>query len=283
MSMIDKKKFTVVLLDDDLKSMDKEKTEIDNYLKDKGLEPEWIMLPDGKEIEAILEKNPDLVLIDKNMDEESDGLAVVQKVRQKSELIDILLYSAKGIQEKDFREASKYTAVELVNDKIIADQTQSLIDRNLAKWEDIVFLRGIVISKIIDLELKINSIFGKYFKITGEKEHHFNDLILENSSNSLEGKKKALKRLLQATNNESLYDGLGKLGYLQQQRNFLAHCKVDPDNRNWLISMGEPQKFEKKHMLELFQKIKEISDKIDVLLGIDLTQNATSEAETQAK
>ncbi len=280
MSMIDKKKFIVVLLDDDLKSMTKEQNEIDDYLKGKELEPEWITCTNGNEIDKIVGENPDLVLIDKNMEDESDGLAVVEKVRQKSELIDILLYSAKGIEQKDFVEATKYTAVELVNDKIIADQAKSLIDRNLAKWEDIVFLRGIVISKIIDLELKMNTVFGNYFQVSDKKAEHFHNLILENSSNSLEGKKKALKRLLASTNNSALYEGLSKIGDIQQQRNFLAHCKVDPNNRNWLISLGEPKKFEKTDMVELFKKINEVSDKIEEISKKDLTQT-TETCESQ--
>lgn len=269
MSANEEKEFTIMLVDDDIESIRAEISEVEQYLKEKNRKMK--LLPDntGEKVDEFLDTNSiELALTDKSILTEDDGLKIIDKVRNKSDLIDILLYSAKGIKLEDYRQASLYTSVQVYEDKTIADITKSLIDRNLAKWNDVIFLRGIVISKIIDLELEINSIFVEYFKVSQDKAHHFNDLILENTFNSLEGKKSALVKIADERGIASDIEGLStKVQYLQKYRNILAHAKSDERNRKLFIRMGSSEEINKEKMEEIFGKITEVTNMLGKVKG----------------
>ena len=40
-----------------------------------------------------------------------------------------------------------------------------MINKNLLKWQDVVFLRGMIISKTIELEIKVNEFLATYFEV----------------------------------------------------------------------------------------------------------------------
>ncbi len=266
MSTIGTDEFTIIIIDDDLPAVQSEIDEVKRYLNGKGITNVKILTYNsGEDIEGILAAStPDMILVDKSLREEDDGLKVVEKAREHSTLIDILLYSAKGFELKDYQEMTHYTSIQIYDDKTFSDQAKTLIDRNLSKWDDIIFLRGVVISRIIEIELKINEIFANYFKITDERKEHFNDLILENSSQSIQGKKLALRAILGINGLDSMWEGIsGKLGNLQEHRNRLAHCKpCKQDGKIVLITMGTPKKYDKSTMVQLFADIKDVDSKL---------------------
>jgi hypothetical protein len=267
MSTIGTDEFTIILIDDDLPAVQSEIDEVKRYLNGKGITNVKILAYNsGDDIEKILSAStPDMVLVDKSLREEDDGLKVVEKARDHSPLIDILLYSAKGFELKDYQEMSHYTSIQIYDDKTFSDRAKTLIDRNFSKWDDIIFLRGIVISRIIEIELKINEIFANYFKITQDRKEHFNDLILENTSQSIQGKKLALRAILGINGLSALWEGIStKLGKLQEHRNRLAHCKpCKQDGKVVLITMGTPMKYDKSTMIQLFADIKEVDSKLN--------------------
>jgi len=268
MTISDKTDFTIVLVDDNIDARMPQMAEIKTFLKEKDMN--LILLKDeenGDKVEEYINSNDvDIVVTDNSMQNEGDGLKVIKKVREKSELIDLLLFSANGLIITDFQQACLHTAVEIVDDENIVDELESLIRRNLSKWDDIIFLRGFIISKIIDIEQMINTIFSNYFKVHESKTIHFNDLILENSANSLGGKKKALWKLLDSLGKLELVDNISKkIQKLQEDRNVLAHCKVKENEPNCLISMGDRKEFHKQDMQEIFEKIREISEKLTLV------------------
>ena len=267
------KEFTILLVDDDIPSMNEEKGQIIKYLQvEKKIETvnfHEITVKDETykaEIKKHLEKHVDMVLADNSMLNPDDGLNLVKNIRDDFALIDILLYSTKQITEKDYRDLSYYTQIQTHPEKTITDITKTLIDRNLAKWNDILFLRGIVISGSIEIELKIDEILIKYFKIPDDKQTSFENLILGNFSVSLEAKKVELRGVLKEAGLEELWSGIsGKISLLQSDRNKLAHGRVDPDNVNKFILGSSEETFDKDKLLEIFSDIKEIEEKLSVI------------------
>ena len=269
MNVINREELTIILVDDNLKSMNLQINEIEQYLKQKKLKMNLLQDDSGEQVEALLELYPvDIVLTDKKMENDDDGLRVIKTVRNKGDLIDILLYSGNIVGIQDYRDASLYTKVMVVESRLsIVDPVKTLIDRHLSKWDDIIFLRGVVISKIIDLELGINEILSNYFNVHKTKLQDFHELVLENRTFSFEGKKESLIQILKKM---GLWNDFKKIDekiiFLQKKRNYLAHCKSDPENRNWLISMGNPKKFEPSDLTEIYEAIEFVSVYFDKIV-----------------
>ena len=262
--------FTILLVDDDTQSMGGDRDQIIKYLevekKIKKVNFHLIQVDDDSYIKTVngyLEGRVDMVLADNSMLKPDDGLNLVKNIRDQNSLIDLLLYSTKQITEKDYRDLSYYTQIQTHPEKTIIDITKTLIDRNLAKWNDVVFLRGIVISESIEVELKINEILIKYFEIPDNKKISFENLILGNFSVSLEAKKAELKGVLKETGLEELWTGISnKISNLQSDRNKLAHGKIDPNNVIKFILGGSEVIFDKEKILGMFSNIKEIEEKL---------------------
>ena len=268
MSMMNE--FTVILVDDDMPAMNDQIREITQYLKeDKQIDSlnfHTISVENELDLEQIdshLEKHVDLVLTDNSMLSDDDGLRLTKKVRDKSILIDILLYSAKPIKEKDYKDLSHYVQIQTHDNKHITDITKNIIDRNLSKWDDVIFLRGIIISESIEIELKLDQILTEFFEIPEEKRRSFEDLILGNFSVSLEAKKIELGAVLRGMGLEELWKGVsGKIGNLQGNRNKLAHGKVDPQDHRKFILGNSQEVFNKEKMIAISSDIKDIREKL---------------------
>lgn len=266
MSLIEKKDFTIILVDDDLDSVKPEMDEVKTYLDGLGLRTNLLEDDTGNKVEQYLKDNlVDLVVTDRSIVTSDDGEKIAGKVQDYNISIDVLVYSAKELKVEDYKRLSSYyTSVHVYPDKTIADPVKSLIDRNLAKWDDIIFLRGIVISKIIDVELKMNEIFAKYFNVEKVVSPQFNNLILENTSNSVEGKRKALRSILDGVGLKKEMDAIsGKIKRLQSIRNDLAHCKVDHKKGIFLDKMGQLIPITKDDMKKIFSELAEVEEKLE--------------------
>jgi len=265
--------FTILLVDDDTQSMVGERDQIIKYLevekKIKNVKFYEIQVDDESYKDTVkkhLEEHVDMVLADNSMLNPDDGLNLVISIRNEYALIDILLYSTKEITVKDYRDLSLYTQIQIHPEKTITDITKTLIDRNLAKWNDVVFLRGIVISESLEVELKINEILIKYFEIPDDKKISFENLILGNFSVALEAKKAELKGVLKEAGLEDLWTGISqKIQKLQSDRNKLAHGRVDPENVIRFILGSSEETFDKDKMFTIFSNIEEIQEKLSEL------------------
>ncbi|MGB2727607.1 MAG: hypothetical protein WBD09_03905 [Halobacteriota archaeon] len=248
--------------------------EIKDYLRDKDFEPDIIIDKTGTKARKTLEDNHvDIVLTDKNIVEEKKGVEiktgmdVIKLIKDIGKWTDVLFYSARGFDRDEVREEiGNYGFVEIVEGKEIVDDLKKLIDKNLNRCQDIVYLRGMLLSKIIDLEQEVNDFFVKYFNIPDEKEAHFHNLVLENRF-SLESKNTALSKIIKGdTEISSKFKKiLSKLSDIAEQRNFLAHCKVHPEMKNTLISIGSEKVFDKKRINEIIEKIESVSEDLDKL------------------
>ncbi len=259
-------KFTLVLIEDKPRTMDDQMEEIRDYLKSRGFKLNLLSDETGKKVNEYLKNDVDIIATDKNITEESEGIDIIKSIRRKDLFTDILLYSAKGVKEVDVKELTYYTFIEIVEDKQIVDRLKKLIDKNLAKWEDVSFLRGIVISKVIELELQVNRFFASYFQIPEGKICIFHDFILENKY-ALEEKRKALSSILDSEGLKPTFkDLLTKIKKLQEERNLLAHCKTDQTKKNCLIYTGTPQKFDKKRINEILSRTRQASQELETLM-----------------
>ena len=254
---------------------------VKDFLEKNGLTLKLIENKDGTGVGKLLgEQAIDIVVTDKNLTGDMTGLDVISEVGKSGLCTDVLLYSGKDMKIKELREKIEYGFVDIVESKEFADRLIILIEKSIRRWEDIIHLRGLVISKTIDIELQLNLLFVKILKVPEEMVGIFHDSILENSSNTFEGKVKALEKIMEIAvpeKKERQKEGFTKLiddlRELQRNRNYLAHCKRDLGEENCLISMGETKSFDKKKVMGLFLgaqavsiTIKSLGDKLSVKL-----------------
>jgi len=266
--------FTILLVEDKPEAMKSQIEEIEEYLQDKDFKPDIIIDKTGaKTRETLVNNNVDIVVTDKNIVEETEGVEiksgmdVINLIKDIEKWTDVLFYSARGFDKnKVLGEMGNYGFVEIIEGKEIVDDLKKLIDKNLNRCQDIVYLRGMLLSKIIDLEQEVNDLFVKYFNISDKKEEHFHNLVLENRF-SLEAKKTALSKIIKedAEIKSEFKKLLDNLDDIAKQRNLLAHCKVHPEMKNTLISIGSEKEFDKERINEIIEKIKSVSEDLDKL------------------
>lgn len=271
--MTAQKKFIIVLVDDHFEEMDEYMDEIDDFLDKKGFKLKTLKSKKGEKIINYLSDNDvDLLLTDKNLGNKT-GKDIINEVRNHHFLTDILFYSGVSINENDYVDLGKnYFSVKVIKNRLIVPPLKKMITKHLEKWENVVFLRGLIISDTIELESKVNDFFMKYFQVSKKLTPHF-DLILEGTAISLEGKKIALGQIItdvkkSINEKSSKYDSIvSDLEYAQQQRNILAHCKPHPTEKNQFISKGDSKIFDKNKMRTILNRIEAATNELNNLIS----------------
>lgn len=262
MHVHDRDAFKISMLDDEPNSLDNKLDEIKLYLCSK-YKLKFCLVKYEAESAILdeLDSTTDIAFIDKNLTRDSNGIDVVKKIRGKHKLMDIFVYSRAKIDKDELVKLATYGSVEVAREPgQIVDRLKTLIDKNQSKWDDIVFLRGAVISRIIDLEMDINDLLMAAFpQNTEEKESIFRNLFLENSSITLEAKKRVLRKL------EGKSFSVNRFQDLQKDRNKLAHCKRSEDDPNILVSMGQNIQFDKNKIKKIFTNAESLSKEIKQL------------------
>lgn len=266
-----KQTFTIIWVEDKPRAMKSQIEEIKGYLQEKNFEPSIVIDENGKGLQDYLKKKQpiEIIVTDQNLTDQIDGLSILKLLKQKKVLTDVLFYTTKqGLTPNDVYN-QHYGFVEFVKGKdAIVEPLKRLIDKSLRRYEDIIFLRGIVISMIIDLELKVNEFFVNYFKIPKDNQKHFHNFILENQYNSLGGKVLTLENIIEKQGLTKQFKKiLQGIRELANNRNLLAHCKADPKNKNILICMGKEKKFDKNKINEIIEKVNEASEHLDKFIA----------------
>ncbi len=257
--------FTILLVDDHPDAVKSNIRRIKGLLKRYNHELQVLEDKNGKRVTDTLSSTAvDVVAIDYNLKAGKGGLEVIKEIRNSEHLVDILFYSAKKNIPQVWEKAKLYSFTEVVKGRRISSRLEKLIKKSLAKWKDIFFLRGFVISRIIDLEMKMGDFLEQYYELLSERNGNFRDLIIENKNFTFEGKKAAIVNII---SKEKLDIKIAtKLQDLQNYRNDLAHCKTADGDPNILISMGNKKPYGRKEMLEIFYTTREVSEKLDILL-----------------
>lgn len=271
-----KQVFTILWVEDKPRVVSLNAKELDKFFDDnyKDFKLEIIEAKSGKDIEDSLKKqNVDIVVTDYNLEENMNGLDVIKLIKKNGLLTDVLFYTAKKFDfnsDEIYQKADHYGFIEVSEGtKEVAEPVRRLVRKNLKRCEDIVFLRGMVISRIIDLELEVNVFLERYFQIPeGEKKIHFHNFILENRFNSMAGKRKTISKILENNKIKDNFRGLlTQMEKLESERNLLAHCKCKKDkkNKNILVSMGEEEVFDKERICGILKRINSVSEQFDSL------------------
>jgi len=268
--LIEKKDFTIIVIDDHHEDMEKDFDEIEEYLEKKGFKLNLLKSKKGEKVDEFLKENlVDIILADKNLGKGKSGEEVVKEIRKKKFLADILYYSGVSIGDSDYIQIGKFFSVEIIKDRKIVPMLKKMITKNLAKWDDVIFLRGLVISHTIEVEAKLNEFFTEYFEILEEELEHF-DLILEGTAISLEGKKQALIKIIDKKIKEKK-KGWGEFKTLnadikniQDERNILAHSKFDESSRTF-HSRGGTHIFDKPRIMKVLKRADEAYVKLENL------------------
>ncbi|MDD1690507.1 MAG: hypothetical protein LUQ66_07590 [Methanoregula sp.] len=268
--------FTIVWVEDKKSVVDEQIDEIGQYLKELGFKLVLLYDEEGSEVENFIRQNPNIEIIvtDYNISEDYTGIDIIKLVRKEEKLIDILLYSVVPDVYDDIellKKMGRYGFIEFMQGKDVAERLKLIIEKNIRRSQNIIFLRGFVISKVIDLELKLNEFFAEYFKIEVFLREDFHDFVLEGSYLPLEGKKKVLSKILdkyKIRKNEKFIGMTTKLEEIAKYRNKLAHCKIDPKDPTTLISSGEPCNLKRTDLRDLLNKIDIVSSQIDELTSL---------------
>ena len=255
---VSKKEFKILAIEDEQDSIGEQMGEIEEFLERLGLALKVIPHEKNTGFLEKIDHTIDLVIADKNIEVQDDGIDIVKKIRKKFKLLDILFYTANKLNKEKFLEITSYSSLEIVDGRKFVDRLQTLIEKYLSKWSDIIYLRGTVISRIVEIESKINKFLEDYFL---SKHPKFRNFVLENKYVSLEAKKKIISKIIEFEELE--FVGLGKLNKLQEKRNLLAHCDIDPINPHVLKHMGSDEIFTKEKIYEIFDMVNEFSTELD--------------------
>ena len=254
--------FTIVVIDDNYENLDKYLDEVEEYLEDKGFEPVLLKSKKVEDLDGFLDGGiVDIILADKNLGPDRTGKEVVERAREKNVLVDILYYSAVSIRPADIVELSPYMWVQVIGHRDFVRPLKKMIDRNLLKWEDVVFLRGIIISRTIEVESKMNELLAKYFGVKGDKLGHF-EFMLEGPTINLEGKRTTIANIMKKEAMPELDIIKKGVKVAQESRNILAHSIHDPSSRSFR-SKGREHNFDKVEMNKILRHIEDTLKNLD--------------------
>ena len=273
MEQIEKPTISILVVDDEIDAMYSDLKFIEQAVKNMDYDYKQYDDPDGSKAVSLLSENLiDIVVTDKNLIYDTlDGIAVVKKIREHNPFVDILFYSGQGITDDEKKEISKFHYVEIVDDKDISNELHSLIKKNMAKWDDISYLRGVVISLIIILEGQLHDFILKYYKISKEDHVSFKTYILENRNFSFEGKKWALSKLIKSKDYPNL---LKNLEELQTARNELAHSHLHKTKRNCLKVKDIEKIISKDTVINYYKQAKSATKQLENLFKNTKDENS---------
>ena len=268
----DKKSFKLAVVDSEPRLVTDEIENVRSFLSDKycmELEPVTI----DKRFESLdkIDDTVDIVIVHKRL-RDADGVQLAGIIRSKHTLMDILVYSSGTITKEDLEHLTGYGMVETVRTRRFAGRLKNMIERSLSKWTDINYLRGITISRIIELETEINDVLKEVFlPFNEDRRQQFQDLVLENIDIPLQAKHRILKGMQDAEAKHRILKGmqdaeakpmfnLSTLEKLQKERNILAHSRKDSERSDYLVRMGHDEHITKERITNIFNRAEKFSE-----------------------
>ena len=258
----DKKRFKITIVDDNISSVHIYTNEIEYFLEKKyNLALDLVEVQKVSEALDKIDETVDIAVVDMNLGtgDSAEGIRLINEILKQHPLLDVLIYTAGHMKQQDLEMIADCGIVDIVRDrKQIVDRLQTLIERNLSKWDDVVYLRGMVISRIIDLEGEINDALMEIFLPHEERRKKFRNFVLENPHITLFAKKTILGKIANPEKGKPF--SMGDLDKLQEFRNLLAHCKRSETEPNALIKMDENVKIDSFEIKKIFAKAERFSN-----------------------
>jgi hypothetical protein len=271
--------FTILIVEDHFDAIEDQIEDIELFLKGRNLNLSILKGLSKDEVKNHLSSDVvDIIATDMNIQPGFTGTDVINEAKASGHFTDILFYSANEIDYKKVLESTEFAyEIQFHKGIDIAGPLKKIIEKNIKRIEDVILLRGVFIAKVIDLELSLNQLFADYFKIPEGTLVEFHELILENRGTTLEGKIEVLRHMIKKAKLQGYTTFLDDISDLQKHRNYLAHCKRDPSNKNSLLSMGVSKSIGRTKVISLVKKSRKVSNKLEKLradLQIDPRQSS---------
>jgi hypothetical protein len=267
----------ILWIDDEIDDFDILIADIKKHYEKFNIKIDVTSIEKSKDLNEGIFENKDLILADYNLDtKDESGADIIIKIRNSSCVANIILYSENQDITKitGLKEKLGYYAVSLIVYKRanLKEKLYNLLDRTLKELEDIVILRGLIIAETIDVELKVNELLLKYYKIVNEQTENFNNQVLENKYLAFFVKKTILdqiyKNLPDGDFKEKMNNIRNNVNTIMEKRNEFAHCK---EENNKLIKFGEKAiSVDRNSIKEIRKKMKLTILLIDELLRENL-------------
>ena len=227
----------------------------------------------------------DLLIVDNNLGSGPNGAALVKDLRNQGIYTDIIFY-ARLVQIPDqvVKEVSQESGfAKVVLEQELVSTIQIVIKDRLERFRKVSFLRGMVISKFIDVESALNAFLISYFKIHPDRQDHFRISILENSSISFGAKLNTLLMIAFGKQHPkkddpisspfgsigyvAIVDGIQALRKVESNRNNLAHCAIRPDEKLELVTMGVTVSYDRKYLVNVLSAMSVCLNFVNTLSG----------------
>jgi CheY-like chemotaxis protein len=198
--------YNILWLDDQIDEFveDEWVDKIRNYLQNEGFIPEIITTSKYDEFTQKLDDSFDLILTDYHMTSKN-GNEVVNEIRRKSILTEILFYTAQG----DLTEIGKIDRVSFVetngnHHEQVIQETIKLIGLTIKKFQHIVSMRGMIMHETSTLDNSTADILTKYIDSGKANYDQITDSICEKMSTQLQKKQEIVKKAKQSHNLKKL-------------------------------------------------------------------------------
>jgi hypothetical protein len=233
------------------------------------------------ELENELKKqNVELVVTDYDLGEDGYDKKVVNAVKRGRPVTDVLMYSGGVIKKEDKEELrNNYGFIEFVeNSSTPTDEIWELSKKHLTRFKDLMFLRGLVITNAIELELRINNFLAAYLLMKNEPQKtRVHKVILENHAYPVYAKTIAMgivfrTELLEefdgkdkSAKEKTVKDFTSKINGLMQTRNNLAHCKCADGKELTVTTIEGDISYNIGKVNEILNSMREVGERIDIL------------------
>jgi CheY-like chemotaxis protein len=189
--------YNILWLDDQINEFveDEWVNKIKKYLENEGFIPKIVTTSKYDEFSQKLDDSFDLILTDFHMTSKN-GNEVVNEIREKSILTEILFYTAQG----DLTEIGKIDRVSFVetsgnHHEQVIQETIKLIGLTIKKFQHIVSMRGMIMHETSTLDNSTADILAKYIDSGKVNYDQITDSICEKMSTHLQNKQEIVKKV----------------------------------------------------------------------------------------
>ena len=172
---------------------------VHRYMTDEGFEASRTGVAGGGYWDSIFDEHEVDILLAGNHPDGADAcVEFARRVVQRNPLIDVLVHGVRNVEPITKYDRSLYTALLTHPGTDYAGRAIELIRTHRKKWNDVIFLRGMVITQIVNVEAHINDALAAHFGLEPgtARGGQFEEYVLENPMYMLEGKKRALSKIL---------------------------------------------------------------------------------------
>ena len=186
--------YKVLWVDDNKDEFKKEEKELKKYIGDMFFSPKIDFCEDLTAAKHFIEtERYDVIFSDYNIDEER-GDDFISFIRDKSVNTEVLFYSGQNeLPEGRLDRVTFFFETGSHREERLLKKMKELISLTVAKLNDLTQLRGLVMSEVSELDIRMENLITLYFVIENEEEaksrkKYFEDKIIKNVEDSTKQK-----------------------------------------------------------------------------------------------